>query len=113
MLRLLKKMSGANRKPKFFCESCGTEVKQNAKFCHHCGKFFSSVKCPSCGFSGDSPAFKSGCPMCGYAVLQNEKVGSQPDVSRNRHSTDPLPLWMYFVSIVLLVALVAFILIRK
>ena len=106
-------MSGGTKKPKFFCESCGTEVKQNAKFCQHCGKFFSSVKCPSCGFSGDSPAFKSGCPVCGYAVLQNEKDERPAVDSRNAHSTDPLPLWMYLVAVVLLIGLVALILIRK
>ncbi|MDY2923913.1 MAG: zinc ribbon domain-containing protein [Treponema sp.] len=28
-----------SRKAKFFCENCGAEVPQNAKFCRNCGRF--------------------------------------------------------------------------
>jgi len=101
------------KKPRFFCESCGHEVKQNAKICLHCGKFFSSVKCPACGFSGDSPAFNEGCPVCGYAVFGQGKKKPQAPVSGKKDAPDPLPWWMYLVSILFLVALVGFILIQR
>ena len=53
---------------KFFCESCGSEVSNNAKFCPTCGKFFAAVRCPKCGRTGTNDDFKDGCPTCGYAV---------------------------------------------
>ncbi|WP_191014861.1 zinc ribbon domain-containing protein [Treponema zioleckii] len=53
---------------KFFCESCGAEVPANSKFCRHCGRFFSSVRCPVCGLTGSNEKFKNGCPNCGYAI---------------------------------------------
>ncbi len=56
------------KKAKFFCEYCQTEVKGNARFCSHCGRFFAAVKCPACGKTGSSHAFAHGCPNCGYAV---------------------------------------------
>ena len=36
------------KKAKYFCENCGSEVPAKAKFCPKCGKFFSSVRCPEC-----------------------------------------------------------------
>ena len=54
-------------KSKFFCENCGAEVKHNAKVCPYCGRFFSAVRCPRCGFTGDASMFRAGCPNCGYA----------------------------------------------
>ena len=100
--------------PKFFCEYCGTEVRQNDKVCPHCGRFFASVKCPSCGFAGDSKIFKNGCPVCGYAVKTDDMV-STGDTRRIRDSlkrkrgtaTDPLPWWMYVLSFGLLIAVLA------
>jgi len=51
---------------RFYCENCGGQVRANAKVCPHCGRFFSDVRCPSCGFTGDSKLFVFGCPSCGY-----------------------------------------------
>jgi predicted amidophosphoribosyltransferase len=82
----------AHRKPGFFCDSCGAEVAWNAKVCPKCGKFFTSVRCPRCGFSGDSQLFKNGCPHCGYAVA---------DVHEHKHEKKPadgLPIWVYVVA---------------
>lgn len=59
---------------KFFCENCGAEVPQNAKVCRHCGRFFSSVRCPSCGTTGTNKTFENGCPNCGYAVGNGTKI---------------------------------------
>ena len=47
-------MKNKSEQAKFFCESCGKEVKQNAKVCTYCGKFFSSVRCPNCGKTGST-----------------------------------------------------------
>ncbi len=61
---------------KFFCESCGEEVPQNARFCTHCGRFFSSVRCPVCGETGNPNKFSDGCPTCGYAFEPDKKVSA-------------------------------------
>lgn len=58
------------RKAKFFCENCGAEVPEKARFCKHCGKFFTATRCPKCGATGPSSAFAKGCPQCGYAAGQ-------------------------------------------
>jgi len=106
-------------KPKFFCEFCGTEVKQNDKLCSHCGKFFASVKCPSCGFSGDSRIFRDGCPACGYAFpAQAQRPGGvlHPGAKKKKpakESTDPLPWWIYAASLFLVVIFILVIVLRK
>ena len=105
-------MSQAPR-PKFFCEACGAEVRQKDKICPNCGKFFASVKCPSCGFTGDSPMFRDGCPSCGYAVFAPGDGRTRADKKKRRGGTDPLPAWMYALSLLLLAALIAFIVIRQ
>jgi predicted RNA-binding Zn-ribbon protein involved in translation (DUF1610 family) len=53
-------------KAKFFCESCGAEVRHSERVCPTCGKTFTAVRCPRCGFEGDSKQFMRGCPECGY-----------------------------------------------
>lgn len=50
----------------FFCDKCGYEVGQDTKSCPGCGRSFSSVKCPSCGFVGEATLFTEGCPVCGF-----------------------------------------------
>jgi len=107
--------------PKFFCESCGAEVARNAKACPSCGKFFASVKCPACGFSGDTGIFRDGCPACGYAVPGAKPVpgsaGCVPPAARagkkKADHTDPLPWWVYLVSLLFLLSLIAFILFQR
>lgn len=54
------------KQAKFYCENCGAEVPQSARFCNKCGRFFSSVRCPVCGKTGSSNLFANGCPSCGY-----------------------------------------------
>ncbi|MBQ2601557.1 MAG: zinc ribbon domain-containing protein [Treponema sp.] len=53
-------------KAKYFCENCGAEVLSKARFCPHCGKFFSAVRCPNCNYTGQVSDFKNGCPRCHY-----------------------------------------------
>ncbi|MFP4483219.1 MAG: double zinc ribbon domain-containing protein [Spirochaetaceae bacterium] len=56
-----------SNRSRFYCENCGKEVRASAKVCPHCGRFFSAVRCPVCGFTGESRLFLQGCPSCGYA----------------------------------------------
>lgn len=58
----------AQKSAKFFCENCGAEVPKDARMCRHCGRFFSSVRCPQCGTTGSTNKFSNGCPTCGYAL---------------------------------------------
>lgn len=120
---------------RFFCENCQTEVKGNARFCGHCGRFFAAVKCPACGKTGASHTFKNGCPQCGYAVgssnsasteksnsfLTDTKSSSKKSKSKSfdikklfsnsnpkqekKYSEDSLPLWIYLVAIIFLVVI--------
>ena len=113
---------------KFFCENCGAEVARNAKVCRHCGRFFSSVRCPQCGKTGTPEQFVHGCPACGYTVQtsdrkiqksENDKKSSffsrkklkkainsyQKDSDRKdfkNTSEDSLPVWIFLVVIFVL-----------
>jgi len=112
-----------NKKAKFFCENCGSEVPENARLCKKCGKFFISVRCPNCGKTGNSSDFKNGCPSCGYAVasgpkrydhaaqtltlpaikahfLSNLKNNTMTRSAAHRHfiCNDALPAWIYIVT---------------
>ena len=87
-----------NRKPRFFCDNCGKEVGQNEKACRHCGRFFASVRCPNCGYTGDETSFKNGCPACGYSASPNKQAENKSE----KHHMIPagkLPLWVYILSI--------------
>ncbi len=114
----------AGNLPRFFCEFCGTEVKRNDRICPKCGRFFSAVRCPSCGLTGQAALFAKGCPSCGYAVLPGsggngsssvKKKSKKPRLRRNTVSKsrkaesagDPLPLWVYIAVAALLALVVA------
>jgi uncharacterized membrane protein YvbJ len=71
------------RKPRFFCDGCGTEVSADAKGCPNCGKFFASMRCPRCGFCGEHGEFRRGCPNCGYAA-HDAPVSKPPPPSRQQ-----------------------------
>jgi hypothetical protein len=53
-------------KLRFFCDQCGTEVPRNTERCPSCGRYFTAVQCPRCGFQGRDSDFLGGCPTCGY-----------------------------------------------
>lgn len=71
------------KKAKYFCESCGSEVAGNAKYCPKCGKFFSLVRCSNCLYTDDSRKFIHGCPSCGY-------TGGQKPIPAKPSSSDGL-----------------------
>ena len=93
------------KKPRYYCENCGEEVGRNSKICPHCARFFTSVKCPKCGYGGEVAEFDSGCPVCGYA----ERITSAPSAQSEPKvypQPSPLPIWVY-VAVLLVLALVA------
>jgi predicted RNA-binding Zn-ribbon protein involved in translation (DUF1610 family) len=88
------------KKPRFFCDNCGAEVGRNAKACPQCGRYFASVRCPSCGFTGDENTFKNGCPSCGYSVTPSPgSTLADTPVPEKKVPAGPLPLWVYLLSI--------------
>jgi predicted RNA-binding Zn-ribbon protein involved in translation (DUF1610 family) len=99
--------------PRFFCDNCGCEVDTRAKVCPHCGRFFASVRCPACGFSGEEKLFLRGCPSCGYSTPSFKQ---KPRFPAKKNSSSALaPGWLYFLSIAVLliiIAILAFIITR-
>jgi predicted RNA-binding Zn-ribbon protein involved in translation (DUF1610 family) len=78
---------------RFYCENCGAEVNRGAGRCPSCGRLFSSIRCPGCGFTGDEALFKKGCPVCGYCTKnESGKPETDPPVSNS------LPAWVYAVA---------------
>jgi hypothetical protein len=93
-----------NKKPRFFCEHCGSEVDRDARACPRCGRFFASVRCPACGFSGEEKLFAKGCPACGYSAFPSAPAGP-PGGKKVR--SGPLPLWVYLFSVFALLCVFA------
>jgi hypothetical protein len=99
------------KKPRFFCDNCNSEVGQDAKVCPRCGRFFASVRCPSCGFTGEDSVFKGGCPSCGYSAPPAMKtpVDHPPD---KLVPAGKLPLWVYILSIFAFISIIAVLIYR-
>ncbi|MDR2177536.1 MAG: hypothetical protein LBP20_05780 [Treponema sp.] len=111
----------STKKPHFFCDNCGAEVEMSAKNCPACGRFFASVRCPKCGFTGKDEDFIRGCPVCGYSTVPGgpaangggkHEANSKKSVSRSRGRTTPRkaaftpPFWLYlFAALTLICAL--------
>jgi DNA-directed RNA polymerase subunit RPC12/RpoP len=56
-------------KLRYFCDLCGTEVPKNTIRCPSCGRYFTAIQCPRCGFRGEEKDFAQGCPKCGYMKI--------------------------------------------
>ena len=89
-----------NKQPKFFCENCNAEVRRDAVICPHCGRFFSTVRCPSCGFTPDEQENEKGSTK----KLKKKEFRfvryTQREADR-RTDADPLPLWIYGIVLLL------------
>ena len=128
----MAKNNKTQKQAKFFCENCGAEVAQNARFCGKCGRFFSSVRCPVCGKTGSSNMFANGCPSCGYGGKDQPGVaGMSAAAARMKRAADKkshfyvhkkhssakkigqprgdgsLPVWIYAVTFAALALIIA------
>jgi uncharacterized membrane protein YvbJ len=89
--------------PRFFCENCGAEVSRDAKNCPQCGRFFASVRCPSCGFTGAEGLFGGGCPVCGYSAPKGTDKPERFKKKDTRVAAGALPMWVYVLSLLALI----------
>lgn len=118
----------SSKSAKYFCENCGEEVAKNARFCPHCGRFFSAVRCPQCGHMGAVTVFKNGCPKCHYAMTPQDIYGTPqatPSTKQNKSKVTPkksksksasrksnyshnddVPIWLYVVSLIALFVII-------
>lgn len=93
------------RLPRYYCEHCGAEVAKDAKICRRCGHFFTSVKCPRCGYVGKADDFALGCPSCGSV----EAARPAPDPIRPLAAeAPPLPWWAFLAAGLVLLCLLFF-----
>jgi len=95
--------------PSFYCENCGREVNSNLNTCPGCGEKFISVRCPSCGFTGESYLFNNKCPQCGFSgsYSDNFKKNRNLDNKNIKETGKYLPSWLYKVLIGLLLIVIA------
>ena len=100
------------KKAKYFCENCGAEVASNARFCPKCGKFFSSVRCPQCGFTGDVKTFINGCPQCGYAMTPIGTDTKKDKKKAKEQTSEDAPAWLFILCIIILIIIVSIILFK-
>jgi predicted RNA-binding Zn-ribbon protein involved in translation (DUF1610 family) len=100
--------------PRFFCENCGADVPLRAKQCPRCGRFFQSVRCPSCGFTGEEALFTQGltpgCPVCGYTVPARSGRTLKDGVEYGKKkwtAAGALPLWIYLLAAIFFIGICA------
>ena len=63
-------------KLRYFCDLCGTEVPKNTIRCPSCGRYFTAIQCPRCGFRGEEKDFAQGCPKCGYMEISRPSAAA-------------------------------------
>ena len=106
-----------NKKAKFFCENCGSEVPENAKFCKNCGKFFSAVRCPKCGYAvsndfvsnenSKTEANATALASIFNSISKNKKnTFEQKSKTAFQKTETSLPLWIYLVTTALLFTMI-------
>jgi len=90
------------KKPRFFCDNCGYEVGSDVKTCPYCGRYFASIRCPNCDYSGPDRMFQNGCPMCGYSSSPPPKAGKAYNIrkKKHRHKEEHLPGWALILSFI-------------
>ncbi len=94
--------------PSFYCENCGREVNPNLNICPGCGEKFISVRCPSCGFTGESYLFNKKCPQCGFSGADSDNLKKDGNLyNKNVKETGKyFPSWLYKVLIGILVVVI-------
>ena len=92
-----KSQKASTKNPRFFCEDCGAEVSRDAIKCSKCGKFFASVRCPACDFTGEEALFKGGCPVCGYSASASGNTAKSP-AREHKKPVGALPLWVFILT---------------
>lgn len=100
------------KNPRFFCDNCGVEVKRNTKACPQCGRFFASVRCPSCGFSGDDDTFLKGCPSCGYSAPPTAAYTGKETHKSPLVPVGKLPIWVYILSICAFIGIIVMLILK-
>ncbi len=82
---------------------------RDERACPVCGRFFSAVRCPRCGYSGPAGKFAAGCPVCGYSMSPDDASDALEPASRTRRAgpAAPLPAWVWLLALGLLAAAVA------
>jgi hypothetical protein len=66
--------------------------------CPHCGRVFTAVRCPECGYVGQARDFGAGCPNCGYAGDTREQKANFETVDLTPRSGAPvkqIPPWVF------------------
>jgi uncharacterized membrane protein YvbJ len=101
------------KKPRFFCDNCAQEVGSEVKSCPNCGRYFASVRCPSCGYSSEDRMFKNGCPMCGYSSAPPPAFNAKNQIKKNRQfypkniQSEPKPFVTFIAIGIALLAIIA------
>ncbi|HAE23678.1 MAG TPA: hypothetical protein DCG47_15375 [Spirochaetaceae bacterium] len=90
--------------PRYYCQHCGAEVGRDEKACPKCGRLFTSVLCPKCGFSAAPSRFKEGCPVCGHTGALNAPgydggAEAWPPRKGPQGPAAPLPLWIWLLAL--------------
>jgi uncharacterized membrane protein YvbJ len=92
--------------PTFYCDNCGAVVGKDDTVCPQCGRVFSTVRCPRCGYSGEADEFLSGCPVCGYAAHEEaesiQREAGKIEADRGEKRT---PAAVYIITGIILFAL--------
>jgi uncharacterized membrane protein YvbJ len=91
-------------KARYFCENCGVEVRPGASSCPSCGRVFTAVRCPECGFEGRASEFARGCPSCGF--MEQKKLQPLPARPAEKRSRRTFSARFYRIAGVVLLALV-------
>jgi hypothetical protein len=91
-------------KARYFCENCGAEVRPGASCCPSCGRVFTAVRCPECGFEGRASEFVRGCPSCGF--MEQKKIEPPPPRPVEKRIRRSFSARFYRIAGIVLLALV-------
>jgi hypothetical protein len=82
----------------------------SAKSCPQCGRFFASVRCPKCGFTGRDEDFARGCPVCGYSTPPAPAGPGKPGPAKARPpggEAGAPSIWIYLLASLILICVLA------